>query len=184
MITFTEGNIFDSPAQVITNTINCVGVMGKGLALEFKKRYPEMYQDYRQKCQDGLVKIGEPYLWENDQVQILNFPTKRHWRNGSRLDDIEAGLKYLAENYAEMGISTLALAPLGCGNGGLEWSKVKPLIVKFLGNIPDLDVIAYSIRQSNLGTKQNDQNTIGFNTPKSEIVTSAKEQYHQPSLFN
>lgn len=69
MITFTEGNIFDSPAQVITNTINCVSVMGKGLALEFKKRYPEMYQDYRQKCQKGQVKIGEPYLWENDRVQ-------------------------------------------------------------------------------------------------------------------
>lgn len=114
---------------------------------------------------------------------IVFSPTKRHWRNNSRLDDIEAGLMFLSENYAEMGIYTLALAPLGCGNGGLDWAEVKPLIVKYLGDIPDLDVIAYSVRQSDLKSKQGDQNAGNFNHQKSDVVASAKELYHQPSLF-
>lgn len=143
MITFVDGNIFDSPAQVITNTINCVGVMGKGLALEFKRRFPKMYEDYRIRCQKGDVLPGRPYLWEDDKVQILNFPTKRHWRENSRLDDIEEGLRYLANHYQEMGLHTLALAPLGCGNGGLNWNDVKPLIERYLGSVPDLEVFAY-----------------------------------------
>jgi len=98
MITYLEGNIFDSPAQVITNTINCVGVMGKGLALEFKNRFPLLFQDYKKKCEEGHVKPGTPYLLENDEVQVLNFPTKRHWKEKSYLEDIDQGLQYLAKN--------------------------------------------------------------------------------------
>ncbi len=138
MITYVKGNIFDSPAQVITNTVNCVGVMGKGLALEFKNRIPEMYNDYRKRCENKEVIPGRPYLWENDQAQVLNFPTKRHWKDNSFLKDIEDGLKYLAENYKDMGIYTLALPPLGCGNGGLKWESVRPLVEKYLGTISDL----------------------------------------------
>lgn len=148
MITFVEGNIFDSPAQVLTNTVNCVGVMGKRIALGFKKRFPTMFVDYKQRCQAGKVKVGQPYLWEDDRVQILNFPTKEHWKANSKLSYIEDGLKYLAENFAEMGICSLALAPLGCGNGGLEWTQLKPLIEKYLGDIPNLEVFAYVPNQS------------------------------------
>ena len=119
MITYKPGDIFQSNAQVITNTVNCVGVMGKGLALAFKTRFPEMNDDYVQRCRDGLVKPGLPYLWENDVVQVLNFPTKRHWKLNSFLSDIEADLKFLAENYAQMGIASIALPPLGCGLGCL-----------------------------------------------------------------
>lgn len=143
MITYKPGDIFQSNAQVITNTVNCVGVMGKGLALAFKTRFPEMNDDYVQRCRDGLVKPGQPYLWENDVVQVLNFPTKRHWKQNSFLSDIEAGLKFLAENYAQMGIASIALPPLGCGLGGLNWIDVKNLINKYLGKIPDLDVYVY-----------------------------------------
>lgn len=143
MITYITGDIFKSKAQVITNTVNCVGAMGKGLALEFKKRYPEMFEDYKKRCESREVLPGRPYLWENEKVQILNFPTKRHWKESSRLSDIEDALKYLAENYAQMGITTLALPPLGCGLGGLEWSEVKPLIENYLGPIADLEVFVY-----------------------------------------
>ena len=143
MITFVSGNIFDSPAQVITNTVNCVGVMGKGLALEFKNKFPKMFDDYQARCKNRMVKPGEPYLWEDDKVQILNFPTKRHWRENSLLEDIEEGLQYLANHYQEMGIYTLALPALGCANGGLKWEDVKALMIKYLSDIPDFEVFAY-----------------------------------------
>lgn len=143
MVTFVNGNIFKSPAQVLTNAVNCVGVMSKGIALEFKNRYPKMFDDYKDKCERDLVKPGQPYLWEDDSVQILNFPTKRNWRDHSLLQDIEDGLKYLAINYERMGIQSLAMPALGCGLGGLRWPEVQPLIMKHLGTIPDLDVYVY-----------------------------------------
>jgi len=143
MITFVTGNLFTSNAQVLTNTVNCVGVMGKGVALEFKTRYPELFADYQARCASGAVLVGQPYLWEDDRVQVLNFPTKQHWRNPSQLDWIEAGLKHLANHYTDLGIQSLAMPPLGCGNGGLSWSEVKPLIIKCLGDIPDLEVYVY-----------------------------------------
>ncbi len=143
MITYIKGNLFDSPAQVITNTVNCVGVMGKGIAKEFKRRFPVMFDDYKQKCAQNLVHAGEPYLWEDEAVQILNFPTKQHWRADSRLEFIENGLKVLAKRYQEWGIYTLALPPLGCGNGGLNWSDVKLLMEKYLAPIEDLEVFAF-----------------------------------------
>jgi len=146
MITYVENSLFKSPAQVLTNTVNCVGVMGKGLALEFKTRHPAMFKDYKRRCDRGEVRPGYPYLWEDDRVQVLNFPTKRHWRDNSRLDDIEAGLKYLAAHYQDLGISTLALPQLGCGNGGLQWNDVRPLIEKHLAGIPDLEVFVYVTR--------------------------------------
>jgi len=169
MITYIECNIFKSPAQVLTNTVNCVGVMGKGLALEFKTRYPAMFEDYKRRCDRGEVRPGRPYVWEDDSVQVLNFPTKRHWRDDSRLDDIEAGLKYLAANYQDLGISTLALPQLGCGNGGLQWSDVRPLIDKHLAGIPDLEVFVYvasiartSGRESDATRKQDDRREDGM----------------------
>jgi len=143
VITFVSGDIFSSPAQVVTNTINIVGVMGKGLALAFKTRYPTMFADYQRRCSENRVRPGEPYLWEDDRTQILNFPTKRHWRDPSHLEDVEAGLKYLAANYRNMGILSIALPPLGCGLGGLKWQVVRPLIEKHLGALPDLEVFVY-----------------------------------------
>lgn len=165
MVTYVQGDIFQSPAQVLTNTVNCVGVMGKGVALEFKNRYEGLFDSYKALCDKNAVIPGKPYLWENDQVQILNFPTKRHWKDDSRLDDIEAGLKYLAANYATMGIDSLAMPALGCGNGGLNWNDVQPLIEKYLGSIIDLDVYVYQPQQTKIQAdpstkKQNSQ--LGF----------------------
>ncbi len=143
MVTFVKGDIFKSPAQVLTNTVNCVGVMGKGVALEFKNRYPQMFNDYKARCDQGNVKPGQPYLWEDDSAQVLNFPTKRNWRDNSLFQDVEDGLKHLASSYEQMGIQSIAMPALGCGLGGLKWSEVQPLIVKHLGDLPDLDVYVY-----------------------------------------
>ncbi len=150
MVTFVKGDILRSPAQVITNPVNCAGVMGKGLALEFKKNYSEMFSDYKRRCASGEVQLGRPYLWENASAQILLFPTKGNWRDKSRLEDVEAGLKYLATKYNELGITSLALPALGCGNGGLSWERVRGLIAQHLGPIPDLEVFVYEPTKQNL----------------------------------
>jgi O-acetyl-ADP-ribose deacetylase (regulator of RNase III)/uncharacterized protein YwgA len=128
-----KGNLFDSGAQTLVNTVNTVGVMGKGIALEFKRRFPDMFADYQRRCAAGQVRIGEPYLWQGRlEPWIVNFPTKGHWRSVSRLADIERGLAFLAEHASEWGIRSLAVPPLGAGSGGLEWSMVGPTIYRHL----------------------------------------------------
>lgn len=126
------GDILQSKAQTLINTVNCVGVMGKGIALEFKSRFPDMYDDYVKRCEQGEVKPGVPYLYRTlFPPQIINFPTKEHWKSISRLSDIERGLTFLLEHYRSWGITSLAIPPLGCGNGQLEWRVVGPLIYRF-----------------------------------------------------
>ncbi len=175
MVTYVSGDIFKSPAQVLTNTVNCVGVMGKGVALEFKNRYPALFSDYKTRCDQGGVKPGEPYLWEDDRVQVLNFPTKRHWKENSRLQDIEDGLKYLAAHYDEMSIQSIAMPPLGCGNGGLNWSDVRPLIDRYLGSIPDLDVYVYEPLQAAAQKDPSDQRETKPQSKQSGIAARPAE---------
>lgn len=127
------GDILKSKAQTLINTVNCVGVMGKGIALEFKNRFPDMYEDYVPRCQRGEVKPGVPYVYKTlFPPQIINFPTKDHWKSISKLSEIERGLKYLLEHYHEWDVTSLAMPPLGCGNGQLEWRVVGPLIYRFV----------------------------------------------------
>jgi O-acetyl-ADP-ribose deacetylase (regulator of RNase III) len=127
------GDLLDSNAQTLVNTVNTVGVMGKGIALEFKKRFPDMYEDYVQRCNTGQVRLGEPYLYRRLLPPwILNFPTKAHWRSVSSLADIVRGLEYLEQHYEEWGVTSLAVPPLGCGNGGLEWRVVGPTLYRYL----------------------------------------------------
>jgi O-acetyl-ADP-ribose deacetylase (regulator of RNase III)/uncharacterized protein YwgA len=127
------GDILKSKAQTLINTVNCVGVMGKGIALEFKNRFQDMYEDYVQRCQRREVKPGIPYLYKTLFLpQIINFPTKDHWKSISKVGDIERGLKLLVEHYKEWGVTSLAIPPLGCGNGQLEWRLVGPLIYSFM----------------------------------------------------
>ncbi|KIR03770.1 hypothetical protein P261_02585 [Lachnospiraceae bacterium TWA4] len=132
------GNIFDSKCTTIVNTVNCVGVMGKGIALEFKKLYPQMYSDYVYKCSISEVKIGVPYVYEDEDtgIKILNFPTKDHWRSPSRLSYIIDGIKLVCKNYKKYGIDKIAFPPLGCGNGGLTWDIVGPIMYQKLVKLP------------------------------------------------
>jgi uncharacterized protein YwgA/O-acetyl-ADP-ribose deacetylase (regulator of RNase III) len=133
MVVVKIGNLFESPAQTLVNTVNCVGVMGKGVALEFKTRFPEMYEDYVTRCKRGEVRLGLPYLYRGLMPPwILNFPTKDHWRSVSRLQDIEQGLEYLLAHYRKWGIESLAVPPLGCGHGQLEWRVVGPTLYRYL----------------------------------------------------
>lgn len=123
------GDILKSKVQTLVNTVNCVGIMGKGIALEFKNRFPEMFKDYAQRCENHEVSIGQPYIYKSlFGKQILNFPTKEHWKSVSKLSDIKKGLDYLLIHYKSWGITSIAIPPLGCGNGQLEWKVVGPLI--------------------------------------------------------
>jgi len=138
------GDLLASQAQTLVNTVNCVGVMGKGIALEFKKRFPVLFDDYLHRCERKAVKLGEPYLYrDRSGVLVVNFPTKGHWRSSSRLVDIETGLDFLVAHLAEWGITNIALPPLGCGNGGLDWADVGPLIYRKLHDQP-VDVEVYA----------------------------------------
>jgi O-acetyl-ADP-ribose deacetylase (regulator of RNase III)/uncharacterized protein YwgA len=123
------GDILQSNAQTLVNTVNCVGVMGKGIALEFKNRFPDMCEDYLARCHRHEVRPGVPYLYRTlIPPQIINFPTKEHWKSVSRVTDIERGLSDLLAHYKAWGVTSLAIPPLGCGNGQLEWRVVGPLI--------------------------------------------------------
>ena len=136
MITYIEGNLFESPAKVLVNTVNTKGVMGKGIALTFKRIYPAMFELYRDHCEQGRFEIGRLFLYKTRHKWILNFPTKKHWRNPSRLEYIEAGLRTFTASYAKMGITTIAFPALGCGNGELDYEvQVKPLMEKYLGQL-------------------------------------------------
>ena len=109
------GNLFESQAEVLVNTVNCVGVMGKGIALEFKKRYPQMFDEYARLCREGQILPGKPYLY-TDLIgnKVLNFPTKDDWRTPSRLSYIQDGLEWFRSNYSKLGIKSIAFPPLGC----------------------------------------------------------------------
>lgn len=142
MIRYVEGDIFKSPAQVLVNTVNTVGVMGKGIALEFKNRYPDMFQAYRDVCDKRKLTIGSLMLCYEPDHWVLLFPTKEHWRNPSRIKFIEAGLAKFCRTYAEKGITSAAFPRLGCGNGELNWSDVRPVMEKYLQNLP-IDIFIY-----------------------------------------
>jgi O-acetyl-ADP-ribose deacetylase (regulator of RNase III) len=143
MVKIVKGDLLASKAQTLVNPVNCVGVMGKGLALIFKEKYPNMFYDYKKRCYNGEVVLGKPYLYKNEAVHwILNFPTKYHWKDKSNIQDIIACLQYLLENYQEWGITSLAVPALGCGHGGLEWSLVKPILCDYL-SLLTIDVEIY-----------------------------------------
>jgi len=136
MVQVLIGDLFKSRAQTLVNTVNCVGIMGKGVALGFKERFPDMYDAYVVRCIAGQVKLGQPYLYLRLMPPwILNFPTKDHWRSVARLQDIVQGLRYLQAHYKEWGITSLAVPPLGCGEGQLEWRVVGPTLYRSLSQL-------------------------------------------------
>lgn len=133
MLQIVDGSVFDYPAQTIVNTVNCVGIMGGGLAKVCKDRWPEMFREYRQRCDDGRLEPGILHLWKGPDQWVLNFPTKGHWRWNSQLDWIDKGLANLARNYEAMGITDLNIPLLGCSKGKLDPDDVIQLIKDHLG---------------------------------------------------
>ncbi|MBI5788446.1 MAG: macro domain-containing protein [Candidatus Schekmanbacteria bacterium] len=143
MITYVKGNLFESPAKVLVNTVNTVGVMGKGIAKDFKTIYPEMFREYQKLCETKKMEIGNLWLYKTSNKWILNFPTKTTWRLSSKIEYIKCGLEKFIKEYAERGITSIAFPTLGCGNGELDWEKqVRPLMEKYLKNLP-IDVFVY-----------------------------------------
>ncbi len=137
MITYVEISLFDSPAQTLINTVNTVGVMGKGIAASFKKIYPEMYKEYRRLCLDGKLSIGTLYIYRTPNKIIVNFPTKKNWRYPSRAEYIVEGLEKFVAIYNDFGISSASFPQLGCGHGELDWEhQVRPVMEKYLKDLP------------------------------------------------
>lgn len=163
-IQYLKGDIFDSDTHVIVNTVNCKGVMGKGLALAFKQRYPEMFPVYQQECKTGKLRIGRPSLYKASTPWILNFPTKDHWRPPSKIEYLEKGLEYFIKNYKKAGIQSIAFPKLGAQNGKLSWDEVGPLMATYLSKV-DIDVYIYIAE----GDKEYQYNEQGENDLKVRI---------------
>ena len=147
MIEFKTGNLLEEEAEALVNTVNCVGIMGRGVALSFKKTFPDNFRAYAKACEEGAVQPGKMFVYETGHMTnprlIINFPTKRHWRGKSRIEDIETGLKSLIETIRDYGIKSIAIPPLGSGLGGLNWPEVKSRIKDSLQSLPDLNVVVY-----------------------------------------
>ena len=147
MIEYHRGNILKENTEALVNTVNCVGVMGRGLALQFKKSFPDNFKAYTAACKRGQVKPGRMFAFETGQLTnpryIINFPTKRHWRELSRIEDIESGLSALVEEIRKRKIRSIAIPPLGCGLGGLNWQQVHLRIEAALRMLNDVQVVVY-----------------------------------------
>jgi len=169
MINLVTGNLLEAPVEALVNTVNCVGIMGKGIALQFKQAFPENFKGYAQACRKGDVRIGHMFVHETGSLfqpkYIINFPTKRHWRSKSRLEDIVLGLKDLIRTVEKLGIQSIAVPPLGSGLGGLNWKEVKGLIIDAFADIPNVDVLLYEPK----GAPKADKIPIATTKPRNPI---------------
>jgi O-acetyl-ADP-ribose deacetylase (regulator of RNase III) len=147
MINYRIGDILKDESEALVNTVNCVGVMGRGIALQFKDAYPENFKEYAAACKQNEVQPGRMLVYETGTLTsprfIINFPTKRHWRGKSRIQDIESGLRALTEVLRSKQIRSVAIPPLGSGLGGLDWTDVRPRIEQALAALPDVNVTVY-----------------------------------------
>lgn len=154
MIENKYDDLLDSKADALINTVNCVGVMGKGIALQFKKAWPENFKAYELACKIGEVQTGKMFIFkssnQNNPKFIINFPTKNHWKEDSKLSYIELGLQDLINEIKKLGISSIAIPPLGCGNGGLHWKDVRSLIVRSFEEVPNVQVFLYPPSEKSL----------------------------------
>ena len=184
MIRMTSGNLLDAAVQAVVNTVNTVGVMGKGIALMFKERFPANFEAYEQACNAGEVEVGRMFVTESEQLGgprwVINFPTKQHWRNPSKLEWVRAGLDDLRRVIQERDIRSIALPPLGAGNGGLTWGDVKPLILDALGDLDGVDVVLYEPTATYHGVRK----TTGVEplTPARALVVEMVRRYEQMGL--
>lgn len=147
MFELTRGNLLEADVEAVVNTVNTEGIMGKGVALQFRKAYPDNYEAYRRACEAGEVQPGRMFIFDRHSLTnpryIINFPTKRHWRSKSRMEDIDAGLKALVSDVRRLGIRSVAVPPLGCGLGGLLWSEVQRRMREAFDKLPDVHWLVY-----------------------------------------
>ena len=180
MITLAKGNLLEAPAEALVNTVNCVGVMGKGIALQFKQAFPENFKAYKQACNRDEVEPGKMFVFDRGGLDLkpgeprylINFPTKRHWKGKSKMEDIESGLTALIEEIARLNIRSVAIPPLGCGNGGLDWADVRPRIEAAFADLPDVRVSLFEPGNAPKAA------TMPVRTPKPKL-TRARALYIQ-----
>ncbi len=181
MIRFTTGNILAAEAEALVNTVNCVGIMGRGIALQFKQAFPENFKAYAAACARNAVEPGRMFVFDTGKLTlpryIVNFPTKRHWRGKSRIEDIESGLNALASELRLRGIASVAVPPLGSGLGGLDWADVRPLIERALGNIPGVDVFVHEPGGEPRDSRPNRSTTVPRMTAGRAALVSLMSRY-------
>ena len=147
MIELTRGDILKADAEALVNTVNCVGVMGRGIALQFRKAFPECFKAYKVVCDRKELHPGKMHVCDLGRLEnprlVINFPTKRHWKGKSKLEDVEAGLVALVDMVRQRNIRSIAIPPLGCGLGGLEWSEIRPRIERAFADLQDVQVLIF-----------------------------------------
>ncbi len=178
MIKYMKGDLLQSEADALVNTVNCVGVMGRGIALQFKKQFPDNFKVYKKACDKGEVQPGRMFIVKCHELlgprYIINFPTKRHWKGKSRVEDIDKGLRSLKEEISQLGIRSIAIPPLGSGLGGLNWQDVRTRIDALLGDIPEVQIFVYEPS----GTPEIVKNIeIPSMTPGRAVLVALMEQY-------
>jgi O-acetyl-ADP-ribose deacetylase (regulator of RNase III) len=142
-----HGNLLEADVEALVNTVNTVGVMGKGIALQFKRSFPHNFKSYEAACKRGEVRLGEMFVHETGTIDnpkyIVNFPTKKHWKSRSTVADIKVGLTALRSTITALGLRSIAIPPLGCGNGGLDWAEVHPVIREGLADLSAVRILIY-----------------------------------------
>jgi len=173
MIIDSIGNILEAEAEALVNTVNTQGIMGKGIALQFKLAFPANFKAYQSACRSGLVKLGKMLVFDRGLLEsprfIINFPTKEHWKEKTKIDSINQGLQDLIQVIKERNIHTIAMPPLGCGLGGLDWNIVKPLIIEGLSSIRDVGIYIFSPQ----GAPRPDIMSVATDKPKLSIAKAA-----------
>jgi O-acetyl-ADP-ribose deacetylase (regulator of RNase III) len=181
---YITGNLFSAPTQALVNTVNTVGVMGKGIALQFKERFPLNFKIYEKACKTGEMKIGKMLVVKENTLEgekiIINFPTKTEWFKKSQYSYIEEGLKDLVSVIKEYNISSIAIPPLGCGNGGLQWTKVKVMMDAFLSSLSHVEVLIYEPNDAVKEILQREQTRKDVNlTPAKAMILAALFKYER-----
>ena len=181
MITFKRRDILAEDAEALVNTVNCVGFMGRGIALQFKQAFPENFKTYADACRRGEVEPGRMFVFETGRLTsprvIINFPTKRHWRGKSRIGDIESGLKALVVEIRKRGIRSIAIPPLGAGLGGLDWGEVRPRIEQALRELPDVRAVVFEPQHIPTPSRTRKSKKVPTMTPGRAALVGLMDRY-------
>ena len=181
MIEYKTGDILEEQTEALVNTVNCVGIMGRGIALQFKQAWPENFKAYASACRRKEVQPGQMFVFETGRLTppryIINFPTKRHWKGKSRLVDIQSGLVALVHEIRRLEIGSIALPPLGAGLGGLEWSRVRQEIVRALGDLSDVRVVVFEPRPADASEPRRRSGRIPTMTPGRAALIGLMDRY-------
>jgi O-acetyl-ADP-ribose deacetylase (regulator of RNase III) len=181
MIHTAKGNLLEAPTEALVNTVNTVGVMGKGIALQVRQAYPEVFLEYQRACKAGEVKLGQMHLYDRGERAsprwIINFPTKGDWRKRSRIEHIESGLQDLRRVILSKGIRSISVPPLGCGNGGLDWKDVRPLIERELRDLPDTTVLLFAPGKTPAAAEMPNRTQTPRMTKPQAIVIALLDRY-------